>query len=89
MRFSVLSVLVASMFTSGALAGYNCKCQDSNGQYNDLTSSCCAAQVKPFNDIHGLGPNHQCVSDANAIDSGAFVQCCKDAGVGGAYCWAK
>jgi hypothetical protein len=44
------------------LGSGNCKCQDSQGQYNDATESCCDAQKSKywtFNDIHWPGPNNQ------------------------------
>ncbi|TFK47185.1 hypothetical protein OE88DRAFT_1738871 [Heliocybe sulcata] len=85
MRAFSISLLTVALFTTSALAGYNCKCQDSNGQYNELTAECCNAQNNPL--ISYPGGNHQCTSSVNAIDSGAFVQCCQGKGVGGAYCW--
>ncbi|GME52151.1 uncharacterized protein JN550_000465 [Neofusicoccum parvum] len=86
------STIIAPLFLAAtAFAGHNCKCQDSNGQYNGFTQSCCSDQKGPgewFNDVTYHGDQvHQCSSASNQIDSGAFVECCKNFGVEGAYCW--
>ncbi|KAM0814104.1 hypothetical protein AB5N19_14106 [Seiridium cardinale] len=73
-----------------AQAGHNCKCQDSNGQYNGFTKSCCFDQRggDVLSDItYHDDQVHQCTSASNHLDSGAFVTCCQGHGVGGAYCW--
>ncbi|KDQ65084.1 hypothetical protein JAAARDRAFT_64869 [Jaapia argillacea MUCL 33604] len=87
MRFSIVSAFIAALCASSALAGYNCKCQDSRGQYNELTRYCCEQQPSWITGVFFPGPNNQCVSALNHIDSGAFVQCCQGQGVGGAFCW--
>jgi len=88
MRFVQLAFLIFASFTSSALAGHNCKCQDANGQYDDSTKLCCKEQKASINQfIHYPGPNHQCVSDFNSLDDGAFVICCQGTGTGGAFCW--
>ncbi|KDQ10095.1 hypothetical protein BOTBODRAFT_501291 [Botryobasidium botryosum FD-172 SS1] len=89
MRLSIATLLFASVFVVSVLAGRNCKCQDSRGQYNSLTQTCCSKDPKAGDivAVYYPGPNHQCTSPYNSIDSGAFVQCCQNEGVGGAYCW--
>ncbi|KDQ10097.1 hypothetical protein BOTBODRAFT_190705 [Botryobasidium botryosum FD-172 SS1] len=89
MRLTIATLLFTSVFAVSVLAGHNCKCQDDRGQYNELTSKCCGKDPSAGNPavIYYPGPNHQCTSPYNVIDSGAFVQCCQNEGVGGAYCW--
>ncbi|TFK47184.1 hypothetical protein OE88DRAFT_1666501 [Heliocybe sulcata] len=86
MRTFAVFTLISALFATSALAGHNCKCQDSNGQYNALTQYCCNQQPS-ISDIYYPGPNHQCTSPGNEINSGDFVTCCQGQGVGGAYCW--
>ncbi|KDQ56770.1 hypothetical protein JAAARDRAFT_194733 [Jaapia argillacea MUCL 33604] len=86
MRFSFVTI-VSAFFIGSALAGHNCKCQDSNGQYNELTAECCDDQGEIGGLLYYPGPNHQCTSPTNLINSGEFVTCCQSKGVGGAYCW--
>jgi len=85
--FQVIYVIFA-LFTTSALAVDNCKCQDSYGQYNDLTEACCDEQTWSSYALYP-GPNHQCTDDTlyKSIDGTEFDQCCKDRGVGGAFCW--
>ncbi|KAH8591018.1 hypothetical protein B0O99DRAFT_281312 [Bisporella sp. PMI_857] len=37
------TLFLTALFSTTVLAGYNCKCQDSRGQYNDLTEAVCKA----------------------------------------------
>jgi len=88
MRFAFIIIFLISFFSFGALAGHNCKCQDSRGQYDQLTVICCGKDPKANPGIvYYGGGNHQCTSPFGAIDSGAFVKCCQNEGVGGAFCW--
>jgi hypothetical protein len=91
MRVIQLTAFIPIIFTASTHAGYNCKCQDARGQYNDLTKACCLEQfnANDRNELHGPGPNSQCVSDFNGIDNGEFVRCCIRKGVGGAFCWGN
>ncbi|KAK4617582.1 hypothetical protein CLAFUW4_12445 [Fulvia fulva] len=91
MKTTTLSMILLGLFTA-VQAGQNCKCQDGNGQYNDLTEQCCKLHAcgsgAAGTSSHYPGPNHQCSAEGtNCLDSGAFVQCCQMLGVGGAYCW--
>ncbi|KAF1825866.1 uncharacterized protein K489DRAFT_331331 [Dissoconium aciculare CBS 342.82] len=93
--FSTILSGMVLLLAGSAMAGQNCKCQDPSGtgpQYNDATETCCGKlQCGGPAGIGGSyypGPNHQCsASGTNCLDSGAFVQCCKDLGGPGAYCW--
>ncbi|TLD33613.1 hypothetical protein PspLS_00269 [Pyricularia sp. CBS 133598] len=89
--FTPLISFLAASLPVLVSAGQNCKCQDDNGQYDALTATCCSSDptiLCIFPPAYFPGPNNQCsASGSNCIDSGAFVQCCKDHGVGGAFCW--
>lgn len=52
------------------MAGHNCKCQDDNGQYDELTRECCNKQIafKPLI-IQYPGPNNQVCSVVHATRS--------------------
>jgi len=83
--------MILAFFTSSALAVKNCKCQDSGGQYNSLTDTCCDYEVVNLGkDIKYPGSNHQCWDNhllTKSVDGGKFAWCCQQLGVGGAYCW--
>lgn len=85
MQFSTL-IFTTSLLVTSVLAGWNCKCQDSNGQYNWATESCCALDLSSDHAYHD-NQSHQCSSRSGGLDSGAFVRCCQGYGYGGAYCW--
>ncbi|KDQ10096.1 hypothetical protein BOTBODRAFT_36526 [Botryobasidium botryosum FD-172 SS1] len=87
MRLDHIVTLTFLLSATSALAGHNCKCQDANGQYNGLTNECCGENGQGACIRYYPGPNNQCTSPTNCIDSGQFVQCCQRYGVGGAYCW--
>jgi len=88
MHWIPFAALISALFTASALAGHNCKCQDANGQYDDLTKACCKIQWNTYSNwIYYPGANHQCTCPFNSINDGVFVECCVDNGVGGAYCW--
>jgi len=85
MRFILLTVLICSVVTC-TRAVTNCKCQDSNGQYNLLTHACCkTSQSAPFK--HFPGPNHQCDDPFNKLKGSSFNTCCQSWEVGGSFCW--
>ncbi|KIM77051.1 hypothetical protein PILCRDRAFT_631443 [Piloderma croceum F 1598] len=67
----------------------NCKCQDANGQYNDLTCQCCNFENTNSHSTKCPGENHQCTSTWSPDDiyDKLFDECCKSLGVGGAFCW--
>jgi len=60
MQLSIITAII--LLAASALAGHNCKFQDDNGKYNDLTNYCCYSQHEEniLNDItyHG-GQVHQ------------------------------
>ncbi|KAL0631114.1 hypothetical protein Q9L58_010028 [Maublancomyces gigas] len=85
MRFSIIA-FTASLLIGSAMAGYNCKCQDGNGQYNPSTRICCYRDPSYDHEYHD-DQVHQCSSHGGALDNGAFVNCCIAEGHGGAFCW--
>ncbi|KAL0634240.1 hypothetical protein Q9L58_006858 [Maublancomyces gigas] len=86
MRFSIIALATPLLLAAGVLAGDNCKCQDSAGQYNEATQFCCDNQQVEGNVYHG-DQVHQCSNAFGALNSGLFVECCMAEGHGGAFCW--
>ncbi|PVH68851.1 hypothetical protein DL98DRAFT_522496 [Cadophora sp. DSE1049] len=73
-----------ALLTAPATAIGNCKCQDSSGQYNDLTERCCMYELTGV--YHG-DQHHQCSSWSGSLSENRFHVCCGTFGRVGAYCW--
>ncbi|KAL0635724.1 hypothetical protein Q9L58_005359 [Maublancomyces gigas] len=86
MRFSIVALVAPLLLAGSALAGYNCKCQDFRGQFNEYTENCCNQSGNILNTYHG-DQVHQCSNPFGGLDSGAFVQCCQRYGINDAFCW--
>ncbi|KAF1941840.1 hypothetical protein EJ02DRAFT_422721 [Clathrospora elynae] len=98
MRLSFILATTVLGAANWALAGHNCKCQDTSTgtQWNALTEKVCIEQAGTIGSVtHACGLNiqyhgdqsHQCSSSLNCLDSGAFVDRCRALGTPGAYCW--
>ncbi|KAL0635725.1 hypothetical protein Q9L58_005360 [Maublancomyces gigas] len=85
MRFSIVALVTPLLLAGSALAGYNCKCQVGDVQYDSLSEKCCN-QLGGFNVYHG-DQHHQCSNAFGSLDNGAFVRCCQGNGVSAAFCW--
>ena len=62
--FKIVTPILAITTTVTAIG--NCKCQDSQGQYNDLTERCCAEQ---FSGVYHPDQHHQVGRSRRLISS--------------------
>lgn len=85
MQLSTL-IFTASLLVTSVLAGWNCKCQDENDQYNWATETCCIVNNSAEHVYHP-DQHHQCSSRTGNLDNGDFDRCCRKEVSVGAFCW--